>query len=256
MAHCPKRGTISRRGFANQEGLVILVPMSHSVRQHLQLDIEAYDGSIRAFIPGYEAMLRCAAEAVAEIQPERVLDLGAGTGALAEVILEQSDAAVVELVDVDEEMLGRAQARLRRFGERVCLRRQSFNDPLPGCDAVTASLALHHVPDIGAKAALFARIAQALRPGGLFVNADVTMPEADPERAADYATWAAHLVACGIPEARAYQHFDEWSDEDTYFPLETELQAMHEAGFDADCVWRQTPSTVLVGRRRAATSSS
>ena len=140
--------------------------MSHSVRQHLQLDIEAYDASIRAFIPGYEAMLQCAAEAVAGVQPERVLDLGAGTGALAEAILEKSDAAVVELVDVDEEMLGRAELRLRRFGERVRLRRQSFNDPLPSCDAVAASLALHHVADLSAKAVLFARIAQALRPGG------------------------------------------------------------------------------------------
>ncbi|MCY3640095.1 MAG: methyltransferase domain-containing protein, partial [Gammaproteobacteria bacterium] len=210
----------------------------------------------RAFIPGYEAMLRRAAEEVAGVNPERVLDLGAGTGALAEAILEKSEAAVVELVDVDGEMLGRAGARLRRFGERARLRRQSFSAPLPNCDAVAASLALHHVPDIGAKTALFARIARALRPAGIFVNADVTMPEADPQRAADYATWAAHLFACGISEARAYQHFEEWSDEDTYFPLDRELRAMREAGFDADCVWRQTPSTVLVGRWRAATSSS
>ena len=224
--------------------------MSHSVRQHLQLDIEAYDASIRSFIPGYEAMLERAAEEIARVKPERILDLGAGTGALAEAILERSDAAVVELVDVDGEMLSRAESRLRRFGERVRLRGQSFNDPLPGCDAVAASLALHHVADMGAKTALYGRIAQALRPGGVFVNADVTMPGADPDRAADYATWAAHLVACGINEAQAYQHFDEWSDEDTYFPLDRELRAMREAGFDAECVWRQTPSTVLVGRKR------
>ena len=224
-------------------------PMSHSVRQHLQLDIEAYDASIRSFIPGYEAMLRCAAEEVAGVKPEKVLDLGAGTGALAEAILEASDAAVVELVDLDGEMLGRAEARLRRFGERARLRRQSFSEPLPRCDAVAASLALHHVADMGAKTALFVRIAQALPPGGVFVNADVTMPEADPQRAADYATWAGHLVACGITEPQAYQHFKDWSDEDTYFPLDRELRAMRGAGLDADCVWRQTPSTVLVGRK-------
>ncbi len=229
--------------------------MNHSVRQHLQLDIEAYDASIRAFVPGYEAMLRRAAEVVVGVKPERVLDLGAGTGALAEAILEASDGAVVELVDVDGEMLDRAEARLRRFGARARLRQQSFNEPLSSCDAVAASLALHHVPDIAEKTALFARIAQALGPGGVFVNADVTMPVAAAERAADYATWAAHLVACGIPEARAHQHFEEWSDEDTYFPLGRELQAMGEAGFDAECVWRQTPSTVLVGRKSATSRS-
>ena len=75
------------------------------------------------------------------------------------------------------------------------------------------------------------------------------MPEADPQRAADYAAWAAHSVACGSTEAQAYQHFKDWSDEDAYFPLDRELRAMREAGFDADRVWRQTPSTVLVGRK-------
>lgn len=229
------------------------MPMPHSVRQHLQLDIKAYDASIRSFIPGYEAMLARTAEEIARAQPERVLDLGAGTGALAEAILKRcEEARVIELVDVDDEMLRRAESRLRRFGERVRLRRQSFNDPLPGCDAVAASLSLHHVADLGAKTALYGRIAQALRTGGVFVNADVTMPGADPARAADYAMWAAHLAACGIDEAQAYRHFDEWSDEDTYFPLDRELQAMREAGFDAECVWRQTPSTVLVGRKRIA----
>ena len=226
--------------------------MSHSVRQHLQLDIEAYDASIRSFIPGYEAMLEWAAEEIARVKPERILDLGAGTGALAEAILKRWPAGVVELVDVDGEMLRRAESRLRRFGDRVRLRGQSFNDPLPGCDAVAASLSLHHVADMDAKTALYGRIAQALRSEGVFVNADVTMPGADPDRAADYATWAAHLVACGIDEAQAYRHFDEWSDEDAYFPLERELRAMREAGFDAECVWRQTPSTVLVGRKRNA----
>lgn len=225
--------------------------MSHSVRQHLRLDVEAYDAAIRRFIPGYEEMLERAAEEIIRIQPERILDLGAGTGALAEAILKRQQAGVVELVDVDGEMLRRAESRLQRFGDRVRLRRQSFHDPLPDCDAVAASLSLHHVDDLGAKTALYSRIAQTLRPGGVFVNADATMPEADPDRAADYAAWAAHMAACGIDEAEAYRRFDEWSDEDTYFPLESELRALREAEFAAECVWRQTPSTVLVGRKRS-----
>ena len=60
---------------------------------------------------------------------------------------------------------------------------------------------------------------------------------------------AAHLVACGIDEPRAYRHFDEWAVEDTYFPLDEELAAMRQANFDAECVWRDRPNTLLVGRR-------
>ena len=39
--------------------------MSHSVRQHLRLEIEAYDQTIRKFIPGYEQVLKRAADEIA-----------------------------------------------------------------------------------------------------------------------------------------------------------------------------------------------
>ena len=223
--------------------------MSHSVRRHLHLEIDKYDEIIRQFIPRYDRMLEEAARAVALSRPERVLDLGAGTGALSEAILEKCGECVVELIDVDDEMLARARIRLRRFGGRVRLRRRSFYDDLPHCDAVAASLALHHVLDLDAKTQLYRRIHDALTPGGVFVNADATMPEDAGRKTADYAAWAAHMVSRGIPEERAYRHFDEWSDEDTYFPRNKELEAMIRAGFEAECVWSLTPISVLAGRK-------
>ena len=223
--------------------------MSHSVRQHLRLEIKAYDSLIRKFIPGYEEALARAAEEIAGASAERVLDLGAGTGALAEAILERNARATVELLDVDAEMLAQARVRLKRFGRRVRFRQQSFHDSLPGCDAAAASLALHHVPVMEDKAELYRRICEALAAGGVLVNADVTMPAAGPQRTEDYATWAAHLVSCGIDETRAYEHFEEWAGEDTYFPLEAELGALTRAGFEARCAWRDIPNTLLVGRK-------
>ena len=62
--------------------------MSHSVRHHLRLEIDAYDETIRTFIPGYEEGLARAADEIADVRPTLVLDLGAGTGALAEAMLE------------------------------------------------------------------------------------------------------------------------------------------------------------------------
>ena len=174
--------------------------MSHSVRRHLRVDIAAYDGTIRRFIPGYEEMLHQAAAAVASACPELVLDLGAGTGALSEAILARSEVGAVELVDVDQEMLDQARARLASFAPRARFSLRSFDDPLPACDAVAASLSLHHVPTLEAKEALFRRTFEALRPGGVLVNADVTMPAVEPERTRAWRGWADHLVASGIEE--------------------------------------------------------
>ena len=61
---------------------------AHRVSTHLGVDAAAYDAAIRRFIPGYEEMI---AEVVAILddaldEEVRVVDLGAGTGALAGAI--------------------------------------------------------------------------------------------------------------------------------------------------------------------------
>ena len=224
--------------------------MSHSVRSHLRLEIDAYDETIRRFIPGYNEGLNRIAREIAGVRPALVLDLGTGTGALAEVMLEHASVGAVEAIDVDGEMLARARTRLKRFGSQARFRKCSFEAPLPACDAVAASLALHHIPAMQRKRVLYQHVFRALRPGGVFVTADVTMT-ADPEgRERCYRIWTAHLVSRGIDEKRAREHFDEWASEDTYFPVDEELAAMREAGFDAECAWQDPPNTLLVGRRQ------
>ena len=225
--------------------------MSHSVRRHLRVDVDAYDQSIRRFIPAYEEMLEQAASAVAEARPECVLDLGAGTGALTEALLQRYPHCSVELIDSDGTMLEQARKRLAPFASRLRYTERSFHGPLPPCDAVIASLALHHVPTLEGKQDVFRSIHAALRPGGVFVNADATM-SADPQaRQTEYQTWAAHLVASGISEERAWGHFKEWADEDTYFPLEEELARLRAAGFEAACLWHTVPIKVVRGVKPA-----
>lgn len=221
----------------------------HSVRRHLRVAIDEYDATIRQFIPGYEEMLRTTARELAPVSSGLVLDLGAGTGALAEAILETSQSGTVELVDVDAEMLEQARTRLARFGDRARFTEASFLEPLPRCDGVAASLALHHIPELDAKRALYRRIHDALQPGGLFVNADATMPTEPAAREATWRGWADHLMSHGIDEQKAFEHFEEWSEEDTYFPLEDELAAVAAAGFETECVWLEVGIAVLVGRK-------
>ena len=208
--------------------------MSHSVRHHLRLEITAYDETIRTFIPGYEEGLARAANEIAGVRPTLVLDLGAGTGALAEAMLDHERVGAVEAIDIDPEMLAQARLRLKRFGTRARIRRRSFEAPLPTCDAVATALALHHVPTMARKLTLYKRIYRALRPGGVFVNADVAISAHLVAREQSYRRWATHLVSCGIDEQRAYEHFEAWSAEDTYFPVDDELAAMREAKFQAN----------------------
>lgn len=227
--------------------------MSHSVRRHLKLDVDAYDASIRQFIPGYEAMIRRAAREVAATRPGTVVELGAGTGALSAALLEEPGVGSVVAVDIDTEMLERARARLAPYGERARFHEGSFLAPLPPFQAAAASLALHHIATLEEKERLFRAIRKALPEDGVLVNADVCMPDTEPDRSRIYRKWADHLVASGIGEDQAWQHFDDWSAEDHYLPLEAELAALDRAGFEARCVWRDDPATVVVARPRSTT---
>ncbi len=223
--------------------------MSHSVRKHLRVEIDEYDEQIRRFIPAYETMLAVAADAVAAVEPNLVVDLGAGTGGLSEPLLGRRGIGTVELLDVDAEMVDKARRRLERFGDRVRFTLRSYYEKLPPCDAFAASLSLHHIPTIEAKAELYTRAFAALRPGGVFVNADANMPTDRADRDRLFRYWADHMMAGGISENRAWQYFAEWAEEDTYMPLEAELAALTRAGFDAECVWNDGPEGVVVARK-------
>ncbi len=224
---------------------------SHSVRRHLRIAVDEYDAAIRRFIPGYEEMLEVAARAVRPAAPGSVIDLGAGTGALSEAILDTVDDVDVHLIDVDREMLAQARTRLARFGCRARFKEGSFLEPLPRCSGAVASLSLHHIPTMNAKRELYRRVFEALESGGIFVNADATLPREAAAQEATWRSWADHLISHGIPEVRAFEHFEEWSAEDTYFPLEDELDAVASAGFDAECVWHEVSIAVVLGRKPA-----
>lgn len=223
--------------------------MSHSVERHLGVASGSYDETIRRFIPGYEILVSTAVAAVAAVAPQLVLDLGAGTGALAERLLAIDSKTVVELWDVDDAMLDVARERLARFGPRARFARRSFDEPFPRCDGVMASLALHHVRELEQKTALYARAYDALRPGGVLANADVTVPADPTGHQTTYRQWADHLIASGIAEERAWEHFAEWAGEDRYFSLEEELTALRSVGFRAECRWRLGPATVTVATK-------
>lgn len=226
----------------------------HRVVTHLGVDAKAYDVAIRRWIPGYDAMVGTMLSLLEDaLGPEPiVVDLGTGTGALAAAVLDAIPRARVVLVDIDPDMLAAAGARVAHHRGRFELRRASFTDDavLPRCDAVVASLALHHVPVLEDKRALYARIHRALRPGGLFVSGDATVHDTGLEHDRIYRQWEAGMAAAGIAHAEAIELFAQWRKEDTYYPLAIELDLLAAAGFSRpDCFWKLGAMTAFGGFR-------
>ena len=222
-----------------------------SVARHLNIRLDEYDRRIRTFIPKYEQMLDEAAGALKAL-PQRpeltIVELGIGTAALASRCLDAIPHAALVGIDADPEILEVARGRLAGARVPPVLTTGNFlEQDLPPSDAVVASLALHHVPEAAAKVALYRRIRNALREGGLLVSADC-FPSADPALAARAMDrWRAHLLL-SYSETETAGYFQAWAAEDTYFTLASELAMMRDAGFAPDVVWRADPMGVIAAR--------
>jgi tRNA (cmo5U34)-methyltransferase len=223
--------------------------MSHSVQGHLRLRASEYDDLIRKLVPAYPEMRSVQLDLLGLAIPSKdglVLDLGGGTGALAAAVTERFPSATIEIWDIDPEMLKIARVRCASLGEHIHYVDCSFTGPLPSCDAVAACLSLHHILDLDVKAATYRHIFQALRPNGIFVNADVAIPSLPRLQERAFRCWGDSMLPHGIKSEEAQQHFANWSGEDFYPPLITELRLLAEAGFsEPECFWRDGSAVVF-----------
>ena len=109
-----------------------------------------------------------------DIRECRVLDIGAGLGAVDQLLVAEHGAGSVVGIDVDPGLLRQMDERIERAGlaGRIQSRRVEPG-PLPfaadSFDVVFSKDSIVQIPD---KAALFAEVHRVLRPGGRFLASD------------------------------------------------------------------------------------
>ena len=222
-----------------------------SVASHLKIQLSEYDRRIRTFVPHYEEMLAVVAQAVSWTRKRpTIVDLGVGTGALAARCLTAAPRAKLIGIDADADVLPMAKRRLaRKWRRQFTLIRGDFGKvALPACDALVATLALHHIRSARAKERFYRRCFHALRRGGILVTGDAFLARSPSVARHSRDVWQAHLGRTyGARGAKRY--LAAWASEDRYFPLETEMAMLARSGFTVDVIWRRPPVAVLMGRK-------
>jgi SAM-dependent methyltransferase len=227
---------------------------SHSVASHLAFSPAKYDARIRSLIPRYDELIAEVARALGHAaRPVRtVVDLGIGTGALAQACLQQLPGARIWGIDADPDMMAVARQRLGQRSRRVTMTAGSFLDEaLPSCDAMVASYSLHHIRSRRAKLAFYRRCSRALRPGGVLINGDCAPASTARGFARDLDVWFTHLAKTFGSRTKGRRIYESWAGEDTYVPLLEEIRLLERAGFAVDVPWRRSPFAVIVACRRA-----
>jgi tRNA (cmo5U34)-methyltransferase len=137
----------------------------------------------RAFTPERERQQAIICELVASVMPARVVELCCGAGELLSLLLERLPAARALALDGSPAMLAKTKHTCAAHAERLELQQfdlaaQGWRRLEPAPAAICSSLAVHHL-DGGQKQQLFKDLHVALRPGGIFVLADLIRPQSD-----------------------------------------------------------------------------
>jgi tRNA (cmo5U34)-methyltransferase len=117
-----------------------------------------------------------------------------------------------------------------------------------GLCAVVSSLSVHHLDDEG-KREVFRKAHAALRPGGVFVNADqVAGPTAELDERYKV-LWLRQIRELGATEKQIEASLYR-KREDRCVSVETQLSWLREAGFaDADCWYKEGAFAVFAGTK-------
>jgi tRNA (cmo5U34)-methyltransferase len=140
-------------------------------------DPDTYLELMSAEIPAFAEFQEQTAAATEGVDVGAMLELGIGTGETARRVRAVHPDARLTAIDSSAEMLERARSEF----PGADLRLARLEDALPEgpFDLVYSALAIHHLDGAG-KRDLFRRVAAVLRPGGVFVLADVVVPD-DPD---------------------------------------------------------------------------
>jgi tRNA (cmo5U34)-methyltransferase len=213
---------------------------------HLGIKPGEYDKLIATLIPHYLELIESAAATVGVVAraAPAVVDLGTGSGALAQRILKARPKARLIGIDADGSMLAAATRRLR--GRIQTIEHDFETVRIPSCDVISASFALHHVPTGRRKGALYKRCFASMRTGGMFVSADCFLASSAKVQASDRNAWLDHLRRT-YSRAKAENFLKTWAKEDVYFTLEREIELLSDAGFAVDVTFRRDSFAVLIG---------
>lgn len=221
------------------------------IKDHFEKEAKVFDTLFFKVMPEYSRMMAAVADSLpfARSAPLEVVDLGCGTGNLTLRLLESFPKARVSCVDMAENMLIMAKAKLVNRGVRFWQGDIREFKYAGNYDAVVSSLVLHHIEQ-GDKPAFYRKLFAALKPGGVFVNIDMVLSSSPYLQRMFMEKWKEFMKASGLPPEKIKAMITRHRREDRPAILEDELAMLRRAGFrDVDVVVKRYNFAVYGGTK-------
>lgn len=147
-----------------------------TVKNHFEAEAEKFDKIILKLIPYNTEMINALILSIPFKKDEQinVIDLGCGTGTVAQKIKNAFPNSKISCLDIAENMIKLAQKKL---GENINSHISNFYEFIfdKKYDVIVSSLALHHLANDKDKIMFYKKIYNALTDNGIFYNADVVL---------------------------------------------------------------------------------
>ncbi len=205
-----------------------------------------YGRSMAQWVPDFEYAHKLLLDVLGLYMPPsaQVLDLGAGSGRIAKLVMERFPDCHVTLADASPNMLAATSQTLAGYAGRYALKvgdffNEGLDFPAESFDCIVSVFAICHGREISQYARLYAHLYEWLKPGGCFVCYDHVRGATDATTLLNVTGWQEFMmrsqskqdVQAGI--LSTYQ-------EDFPLSLHQHLTLLTEAGFrGADILYKR-----------------
>jgi tRNA (cmo5U34)-methyltransferase len=222
------------------------------VFEHFDSEAKVFDEGVLKTVPYYKQMIAVIVEMLPFPRQKKVvlMDVGTGTGNIAYNLKSAFPNSQLVCLDLSPNMLAIAEEKLKSFPgvEYVVADVSSYKFDRK-YDAIVSSLTLHHLETDADKHAFHKKAFQALKKGGLFINADIIVASDKRMQDINMAKWKDFILKSSSAEYVADRH-RKYKAEDRPAVLLNELDSLRRVGFKSvEVFWKYYNFAVYGGVR-------
>jgi tRNA (cmo5U34)-methyltransferase len=222
------------------------------IKNHFNEEAGEFDALILKLIPYYTEMTDALVRAIPFKTDEQinVMDLGCGTGTVAQKIQNTFPNAKISCLDIAENMVAMTQKKLDGKADCYISDFYEFNFDKK-YDAIVSSLALHHLANDEDKQKFYQKIYDALNTDGVFYNADVVLGSNDHLQKVYMDQWKSFMHTNVSMDEIENKWIVKYKTEDRPASLMNHIDWLKNTGFsDIDVVWKYYNYAVYGGCKK------
>lgn len=223
------------------------------IKKHFEEEAKEFNQNIRRLIPYYDQMIEAMIDVLSfdKDKPIKVIDLGCGTGTIANAIKKRFPCAKITCLDFSKNMIEMAKIKLENYTDIIYKVQNLYDYPFDEkYDIIISSLALHHMITNEDKKNLYKRIYNALNIHGVFYNLDVVLGSNDYIQNIYMDKWKTFMYSTCPPKEVDDIWIPKYYEEDSPAKLINHIKWLEDIGFqDIDVIVKYFNYSVYGGKK-------